>query len=240
MLDLSNVTLLTVSSSKYAYGAVRALKYSMKNIHFGEVLYITDSKPFYLPKNIEFRNMGEFRTIDDFNYFMIYDLYKYVNTEYALIVHYDGFVVHPECWRNEFLDYDYIGSPWPLPEETDKTGYRDVNGNICRVGNSVSIRSKRLMALPDKLNLPWKKYGGWYNEDGFICVNNRHIFEQNGMRIAPLELAVYFGHEAMVPEIEGITPFVFHKWAGSNAGYPNKIYSNYVWKKEKIKKKLFH
>jgi hypothetical protein len=25
----------------------------------------------------------------------------------------------------------------------------------------------------------------------------------------------------MIPEIEGITPFCFHKWAGTNAQYPN-------------------
>ena len=40
------------------------------------------------------------------------------------------------------------------------------------------------------------------------------------MRIAPLEVAKYFSHETMIPEIQGITPFAFHKWAGTNAGYP--------------------
>ena len=27
--------------------------------------------------------------------------------------------------------------------------------------------------------------------------------------------------EHMIPEVEGITPFSFHKWAGTNAQYPN-------------------
>ena len=111
MLELPNVTLLTVANRRYAYGAVRALKYSSRSIKFGEVLYISDEKPHKLPHNICFKQMGKFEDIDDFNYFMVYDLYKYVSTEFALIVHYDGFVVHPECWRNDFLDYDYIGSP---------------------------------------------------------------------------------------------------------------------------------
>ena len=61
---------------------------------------------------------------------------------------YDGFVVHPECWRDEFLNYDYIGSPWPLPKPGTKHCYHDIHGNLCRVGNSVSIRSKRLMDFP--------------------------------------------------------------------------------------------
>ena len=33
----------------------------------------------------------------------------------------DGFIVHPEMWRDEFLKYDYIGAPWPLPKEGDAT-----------------------------------------------------------------------------------------------------------------------
>ena len=53
-------------------------------------------------------------------------------------------------WREEFLDYDYIGAPWPLPPEGDTTTYRDRDGNICRVGNSAGIRSKRLMDFPKK------------------------------------------------------------------------------------------
>ena len=46
------------------------------------------------------------------------------------------------------------------------------------------------------------------------------VVEAAGMRIAPLEVAKYFAHETMIPEIEGITPFAFHKWAGTNADYP--------------------
>ena len=34
-----------------------------------------------------------------------------------MVVHADGFIVHPEMWRDEFLDYDYIGSPWPIPKD---------------------------------------------------------------------------------------------------------------------------
>ena len=110
-----------------------------------------------------------------------------------------GFVVNPDMWRDEFLEYDYIGSPFPLPK--DDFSYRDVNGNICRVGNSVSLRSKRLLEYPTKAGIPFETDHGFFNEDGF-------------------EVAKYFGHESMIPEVEGIRPFVFHKWAGSNAGYP--------------------
>ena len=156
-------------------------------------------------------------------------------------MHADGFVVHPELWRDSFLDYDYIGAPWPLPPKGDTTTYRDKDGNICRVGNSAGIRSKRLMDFPKKAGIPWEgeyAYGRmWYYEDGFICCKIRHLLEAEGMRIAPLEVAKYYSHEKMIPEIAGITPFAFHKWEGTNAQYPNFIRPPF---KERVKKLLRH
>ncbi len=57
------------------------------------------------------------------------------------------------------------------------------------------------------------------------------------MRIAPLEVAKYYSHEKMIPEIAGITPFAFHKWEGTNAQYPNFIRPPF---KERVKKLLRH
>lgn len=216
-LQLPNVTLAAVTSVKVKE-TIKALEYSMKDIDFGEVVLITHRKPFRLPKNIQYKHIHKLKTIDDFNYSMVYDIGQYINTDYILLVHYDGFVVNPDMWRDEFLDYDYIGSPWPLPK--DDFSYRDINGEICRVGNSVSIRSKRLLEFPKKADLKWEADHGFFHEDGFICVKNKHLIEAAGMKIAPLEVAKYFGHEHMIPEIEGIKPFVFHKWHGTNKDYP--------------------
>ncbi|MBN1469626.1 MAG: hypothetical protein JW924_12945 [Fusobacteriaceae bacterium] len=217
MLKLEKVTLVAMSCNQVRR-TIKALQYSMKGIEFAEVILLTHKKPFLLPKGIKYKQIDKIKSIDDFNYKMIYELHKYIDTEFALLVHYDGFVVNPDKWRDDFLDYDYIGSPFPLP--TDDFSYRDYYGNICRVGNSVSIRSKRLLEFPEKVNLPWESDHGFFNEDGWICCKNKHIIEENGMKIAPLDIAKYFGHENMIPEIEGIIPFVFHKWAGTNAKYP--------------------
>ena len=223
-LQLPKVTLLAMTSVKIKE-TIKAMQYSMKGIDFAEVVLITHRKPLFLPKEITYKHIDKLDHIDRFNYETVYHMGDYVNTEYALLVHYDGFVVHPEMWQDEFLKYDYIGSPWPLPKEGDTTTFRDIHGNICRVGNSVSLRSKRLMDFPRKANVPWvgeEKDGFvYYNEDGFICCKIRHLLEAEGMQIAPLEVAKYFGHENMIPEIEGITPFLFHKWYGKNAQYPN-------------------
>lgn len=219
-LKLPRVTLVAMTSVKIKE-TIQAMQYSMKEIEFAEAILITHKKPLRLPADIKYRHISKLTDIDHFNYKTVYDMGEYINTEFALLIHYDGFVVNPDMWRDEFLNYDYIGSPWPLPKEGDTTTYRDIYGNICRVGNSVSIRSKRLMEFPKKENIPWVGENGYFNEDGFICCKIKHLLEAEGMKIAPIEVAKYFGHENMLPETKGIRPFVFHKWYGTNAEYPN-------------------
>ena len=216
-LQLPEVTLMAMTSVK-VMETVKAMKYSMREIDFGDAVFISDKKPIYLPQNIRFSHTSRLNNIDDFNYKMIYELTEHIHTDYVMIVHYDGFVVHPECWKEEFLDYDYIGAPWPDPH--DDFTYRDINGNLQRVGNSVGIRSKRLLDFPNVAKLPFEADHGYFHEDGFLCVKNRHLVEAAGMKIAPLEVAKYYSHENMIPEVEGITPFAFHKWMGTNSDYP--------------------
>jgi hypothetical protein len=57
----------------------------------------------------------------------------------------------------------------------------EINSELIRCGNSVSLRSKRLIDLPVKLNMGGKAFHGYYNEDGY-SVNNRHIYKENGMK----------------------------------------------------------
>ena len=122
-----------------------------------------------------------------------------------------------------------------MPKPGTKHCYHDIHGNICRVGNSVSIRSKRLMEFPKKANLEWKRdEDGFYNEDIFICCTNRHLFEAEGMKWAPLDVAKYFAHEHTIPEVVGITPFAFHKWWGQNEKFPRPINPwKELWKRSK-------
>ena len=225
-LQLPMVTLVAMTSVNVG-ATIRAMQYSRRGIDFGDCVLITDRKPRMLPRGIRYAHIDRLKSIDDFNYHMVYDLGDYIRTDFCCIVHADGFVVHPECWQDAFLEYDYIGAPWPLPPEGDTTTYRDRDGQICRVGNSVGIRSKRLLDFPKAAQIPWEgeyAYGRmWYHEDGFLCCKIRHLLEAEGMRIAPLSVARYFAHEHMIPEVEGITPFAFHKWEGTNADYPNFI-----------------
>ena len=217
MINLDNVTIVAVSCIRVPE-TIRALNHSMKGINFHESILITSENVYISDINIHKIDKLDY---ENYNRFIVFELHKYIKTEFALIVQDDGFVINPDKWQEDFLKYDYIGAPWPLPMDT--FSYRDPFNNLIRVGNGgFSLRSKRLLSLPTELEMEWKSYFGYYNEDGFFAVHNRHTFEEKGCVYAPVDVAKYFSHEAEIPEVQGITPFGFH---GKSSKY-NRIYIN--------------
>ena len=201
-LQLPNVTLAAMTSVDI-YETIKAMEYSMRQITFGDVVLITHRRPLTLPKCIRYSHTSKLDNIDKFNYKIVYELGEHIHTDYMLLVHADGFVVHPESWQDAFFKYDYIGSPWPMP--TDEHAYYDAKGQICRVGNSVSLRSKRLLDFPKQAGLKWERMAdGTYNEDVFLCCKYKNVIEDAGMKFAE-------------------KPFIFHKWRGRNEQYPKFI-----------------
>jgi len=194
MLKLPQVTFIALTDYKFDEHKAVADKVC-QDIEFGDVKIIYD------------RSINH--DVNNWNRKIVYDLWKYVDTEFAFLFHADGYPIRPDLWRDDFLNYDYIGAPWPLPQ--DNYSYRTPKGELVRMGNSVSIRSQAMMRAPFELDLPWKSYYGNTNEDGFLCVHNRHILEERGLHFAPLEMAKYFSKEHSIPENEGIDTFAFHQ-----------------------------
>jgi len=218
MLDLKDVTLVALTNMRME-GHIAALKESIKNINFGDVKLISeeDKVPSDLPSEINFEKMiYPIRSIDDYSFYMIYNIGQHIETTHMLIIQDHGFVVNPSAWTDEFLEYDYIGAPWAWSENA----YIDPFGNHQRVGNGgVSLRSKKLMDVPNKVVIPWDvnqgdfykhMNAGLFNEDGNICVHNKHLYEEQGCKYAPVEVAAKFSYERDLPENKGLTPFVFH------------------------------
>jgi len=223
-LKLKNVTLIAIATKDGdVEKAAEALKYSAKDIDFAEIKLVSHYKPDNLPDYIKYEYVHKMNTIDDWNHYLFYYMWQHVDTEFGLLVHSDGFVVNPDMWRDEFLHYDYIGAPWSVPTRNDI--FRDINGELIRVGNSVSIRSRKLMKLPLDINIPWLRYEENYNEDTQICIHNRHHFLKHGIKYADLNIAKYFSHEEMIPELIGIKPFCFHRY--HHPEHPNNQYPKF-------------
>lgn len=189
-LKLPQVTLICLTNKDFE-GHKKAIDKSCEGIEFGAIKLIWDEKC---------------NSIDEWNRKIIYELPRYIFTDYCMLIHADGFVIHPENWDRVWLEYDYVGGPWRLPD--DGYSYRDESGNVVRVGNSVSLRSKRLMERVAQFE--WKSYYGNTNEDGFMCVHHRDQLEAEGFRFAPLEVAVHFSKEHEIPENVGLETFAFH------------------------------
>ena len=195
-LKLSTVTAIALTDHKLDEHKV-ILDKMCEQIEFGDAKIIYD--------------VGINHDVNNWNRKIVYDLWKYFDTEHCFLFHADGKIERPDLWQEKWLQYDYCGAPFPLP--SDDYSYRDPFGTIQRVGNSVGLRSRKLMKLPTDLDLEWKPYYGFTNEDGFLSVHNRHIFEENGCTFMPFEEAIYFGKEAPLPENEGVDTFCTHLYA---------------------------
>tara|TARA_R110000824_G_scaffold28264_11_gene95232 strand:- start:11561 stop:12283 length:723 start_codon:yes stop_codon:yes gene_type:complete len=219
-LKLDNVTVLALGSTQIQENLM-ALAFSMKSIDFGAAKFISHEEPVNIPPGVEFEKFNDFENISykEFSYYCIYKLVEHIKTDFMLMIHPDGFVINPSSWTDEFFEWDYIGAPWPIMD----TAFIDPFGNHQRVGNGgFTLRSRKLLEVPLKEDIPFEvnvgsfykhMNAGCYNEDGNICVHNKHLFEKHGVKFAPVELAARFSHEEPTLETEKIEkPFGFHRF----------------------------
>ena len=47
------------------------------------------------------------------NRFCIADMWKHFETDFVLVVQFDGRIFNPGAWNDGFFKYDWIGAPWP-------------------------------------------------------------------------------------------------------------------------------
>ncbi|MDP1644128.1 MAG: DUF5672 family protein [Thiobacillus sp.] len=117
--------------------------------------------------------------------FVMKDLLRHIETEHVLLIQWDGYVVNPAAWRDDFLDHDYIGARWGFHHDAHSVG----NGGF-------SLRSRRLLeALQDPA------IDRFEPEDEMICRHYRPMLESRyGMRFAPPEVADRFSFETTYPQ----------------------------------------
>ena len=191
MLNLDKVTLYAVDC-KYYEKTILAINESLKQASFNEVIFLSDKEPINLDDRIKFIKIRNIESLDDYSKFIIEELPNYINTEFCMSIHYDGWILNADNWKDEFLDYDYIGGPWA------KDSHFLPPGEKFRVGNGgVSIRSKKLMDTIKKIA---PDVG--YHEDTLIAHTYRNHLEEAGLTFAPLDLAKYFSYEVECTDLD--------------------------------------
>jgi len=217
MLELNNVTLTcVVGLKKFFDQSILAVALTASKCSFSKIK-IFSCVPFKHP-SVECVYLPEF-SYEDYNRFMIEEMDKYIDTDFIINIQYDGFVLNPQAWNNDFFNYDYIGAVWPKnlnddPQITENT----------RVGNGgFTLRSKKLLNIlatkfkyDNSLSKHWNEP---YNEDALICRKWRNELEKEGIKFAPVNIASKFSIEHEFQEeyegqtfsnIESIKTFGFH------------------------------
>lgn len=177
-LSLPDVTLVAISSVNLD-ATVAALTKSMARIDFGAAKLLTDKRPAHLPTGCALVPIAPLASARAYSTFLFHGLADHVDTPHCLLVQWDGYVLRPEAWRTDFLDYDFVGASWPqFPDGHD-------------VGNGgFSLRSRALMeACRDRAFRPS------HPEDLAIGRANRPWLERCGLRFAPKVLADAFSTE---------------------------------------------
>ena len=185
MLRLENVTLFAASGVA-VLETVAALRRSCANIEFGAIRMFCDVRPDGIGGTpIEWTKIAALRSRSDYTRFILKDLHRHIDTDFALCVQWDGFVLRPEAWRPQFLDYDYIGAPWP-----------QFTGDWTVGNGGFSLRSARLLRATANSSIPVDDA-----EDVVICRKARGQLEQRfGIRFAPLSEARRFSCERAEPQ----------------------------------------
>jgi len=189
MRELAGVTLCCIDTVHPAL-ALRALRCSKSGIRFARTLLLTDRS--LAAPDIEVRLIAPLRSREAYSAFVLKELVAHVDTAHVLLIQWDGYVVNPESWQDEFLACDYIGAKWFWGDPAARVG----NGGF-------SLRSRKLLrALQD----PRILLSG--NEDETICRSFRPLLEQEyGIVFASEKLADAFAFEAAYPIGK---PFGFH------------------------------
>ena len=198
MNKLDNVTIVAICHNKQFKETIKAMEYSIAQIEFGRSLIITevDDSREALPHGVEKKTVKGKIDLVEYNRICIEDLHNYIDTDYCLVVQWDGFVIDGNRWRDEFFKYDYIGSPWIA------------SGLKTHVGNGgFSLRSKKFLNecskykySPDPKDCTWLAAKQAIDmpitpEDWFMCFHHYQELVDSGIKFPDIHLAYKFSVE---------------------------------------------
>ena len=193
MLSLPDVTLIAVSSVELDE-TLLALSISSHEIEFGEIKFLTSQS--IVPANSKIKaELIPRLDIWGYSKFVLQDLNRYVNTSHCLLIQADGFVLNPSRWQNQFLEYDYIGAPWP-EKLTLRPSKKILDMKKNQVGNGgFSLRSKKLLEETAKIDFDALTFPS-FSEDLVIGYFLLDQMLNVGIRFPAPELAAQFSVES--------------------------------------------
>jgi hypothetical protein len=186
MLELDDVTLVMIETMDHELARL-AVQDCVTKAKFAEVLICTDKPELFDPLDCD----AKFERVENWPDKIGWSRYSWfgapplVRTRQMLYIQWDGFIWHPEMWRDEFMRYDYIGAPW-----WHRDGLNVGNGGF-------SLRSTEMM-----------RYIGEHSDrfpcttnadDALLCRDYRPALEDAGFIWSPESTARQFAFECERP-----------------------------------------
>lgn len=198
-MDISIICVDTLNKEK----ALKVITEMTRIFPCKEALFFTNNVQ---SNDVDIIEIPTIKNTMEYSVFILQEIPKYIKTEHTLIVQHDGYIINPSKWRNEFLEWDYIGAPWSREQQIDHNA-TDKNA----VGNGgFSLRSKKFWNACQEI------FQGEINglcEDIECCIDRRNEFDKRNIKFAPLDIAFKFSLEDCDPEEYNLIyekPFGFH------------------------------
>ena len=197
-LQLKNITLVGCTCRDYVE-TLLALEHCANLCDFNNIVYFSDLDPFdfiyglklNIP-NLTYVYVESFMTYDRVCIWFMTSYFKYQHlfSDFTLNIHHDGYIIRPNAWTNEFLEYDFVGAcqKWEVPMV--------MNNGFC-------LYSKQFIKAMEKLNLPATSEA--CHPSDMILLKNH---EKMNVKIAPVTLGHQFSSEGFRWDNNG--SFGFH------------------------------
>lgn len=156
-----------------------AIERTLQCTSIGQIYTFSD-EPFFPGAN--FIKIPKIQHIQEYEKWMLGDILQHVNEDF-LVIQWDGFVLNPQRWQEQFRDFDYIGAPHTI-------------NSVLQVGNGgFSFRSIKLMEAVATLRNSIDQSTREFPEDVLITIKWREELERLGISFPPLELASQFAFQ---------------------------------------------
>lgn len=207
--SFSDITVVALHGNGGIEKELPALQKCMTELPGSQGLIITDKLiDTNIPQKLVYQTLDH-RQVSDF---LMYCLFQYIDTEFALICQSDGWVLNGRNWRDEWFEYDYIGGlAHGAHDPVTKTFYNgwrwldhpepgtEVKNLLIQQNGGLSLRSRRFMEAPTKYGIVRMSHDHpmLQNEDIQFCCFMRPALERVGIKFAPTEEATLFGFESL-------------------------------------------
>lgn len=228
MSKFSGVTIVSVDGRDGDHwGAQCAIRHSMDQLPGSNGLLLSPQLPKRLLPGVRHQFIAALGYFE-YSLFMVYLLHHYIETDFALVVQDDGWVLNGNNWDDAYLNFDYVGAPTHFARIVSPAGaqyFRHFRWsqfyqqNAQRIALDVamnggfSLRSQKMLKTPQALVLDYKipppslshpaHSMQWdsdaHVEDVQLSIHMRDRLCEAGIQYADLELAKQFSIEHLDP-----------------------------------------